>query len=175
MAQQHQQHHQQQQQQQEPDINQLWATITELSNQFNKARSASVSLIEQTSSLRSQAVHSQSGFVLRRFNTHLSVGECPLGLEFGLWTDVVHVVDDYESALEKMNASLAAENASLVNDNKGLNGLIREYEQTLDTLMTNFRNKAVCLFTSTRRAYETDNDSFTGGRARLGAQAHTDV
>jgi len=72
MAQQ-QHYQQQQQQQQEPDINQLWATITELSNQFNKARSASVSLIEQTSSLRSQAVHSQSGFVLRRFNTHIPV------------------------------------------------------------------------------------------------------
>jgi len=42
-----------------------------------------------------------------------------------------------------MNGSLAAENASLVNDNKALNGLIREYEQTLDTVMSNFRNRAV--------------------------------
>ena len=42
-----------------------------------------------------------------------------------------------------MNASIAAENIALQNDNKQLNALIREYESTLETLMDQFRNRAV--------------------------------
>jgi len=41
-----------------------------------------------------------------------------------------------------MTASLAVENQALQHDNKQLNALIKEYEQTLETLMTTFRNRA---------------------------------
>jgi len=41
-----------------------------------------------------------------------------------------------------MNAVMAAENQGLQHDNKQLNALIKEYEQTLETLMTTFRNRA---------------------------------
>lgn len=35
-----------------------------------------------------------------------------------------------------MNASMMAENQGLQHDNKQLNALIKEYEQTLETLMS---------------------------------------
>lgn len=44
--------------------------------------------------------------------------------------------DEYESELERMNAAMIAENQGLQNDNKQLNTLIKEYEQTLETLMS---------------------------------------
>jgi hypothetical protein len=42
-----------------------------------------------------------------------------------------------------MNTAMSAENQSLQYDNKQLNALIKEYEQTLETLMSTFRNQAV--------------------------------
>ena len=44
-----------------------------------------------------------------------------------------------------MNASMTADNHSLQRDNKQLNALIKEYEQTLETVMSAFRNRAVRL------------------------------
>lgn len=42
-----------------------------------------------------------------------------------------------------MNAAISAENQTLMNDNKQLNILIKEYEQTLENLMATFRTRAV--------------------------------
>jgi prefoldin subunit 5 len=53
------------------------------------------------------------------------------------------VKEAYDSELERMNNGMSAENQSLQYDNKQLNALIKEYEQTLETLMTTFRNQAV--------------------------------
>jgi hypothetical protein len=44
-----------------------------------------------------------------------------------------------------MNAAVSAENQGLQHDNKQLNTLIKEYEQTLETLMSAFRTRAVSL------------------------------
>lgn len=44
-----------------------------------------------------------------------------------------------------MTNAVAAENQALQYDNKQLNLLIKEYEQTLETLMTTFRKRAVSL------------------------------
>lgn len=45
-----------------------------------------------------------------------------------------------------MNTQMTAENYALQNDNKQLNALIKEYEQTLENVMTTFRTRAVrCL------------------------------
>ena len=38
---------------------------------------------------------------------------------------------------------MSAENQTLMNDNKQLNALIKEYEQTLENVMATFRNRAV--------------------------------
>ena len=52
--------------------------------------------------------------------------------------------EEYNAELERMNAQMSAENLALQNDNKQLNALIKEYEQTLENLMTTFRTRAVC-------------------------------
>jgi hypothetical protein len=52
-------------------------------------------------------------------------------------------VDVYDAELEHMNASLAAENQGLLHDNKQLGALIKEYEQTLESVMGAFRTRAV--------------------------------
>lgn len=44
-----------------------------------------------------------------------------------------------------MNAVMSAENQSLQYDNKQLNALIKDYETTLETVMDQFRNRAVRL------------------------------
>lgn len=44
--------------------------------------------------------------------------------------------EEYDAELEQMNQSMAAENQALAHDNKQLSGLIKEYESTLDTLMS---------------------------------------
>ena len=51
--------------------------------------------------------------------------------------------DVYESELERMNTAMTADNHALQRDNKQLNALIKEYEQTLETVMSAFRNRAV--------------------------------
>ncbi|KAF7314302.1 hypothetical protein MKEN_00902800 [Mycena kentingensis (nom. inval.)] len=101
----------------------LWALIQELSEQLNQNRDVSAAIFQQTAGIKTQAVHAQTGFVLRRFNLDKSK-------------------EVYDGELERMNASVTAENIALQHDNKQLNALIREYEQTLESLMTTFRNRA---------------------------------
>ena len=42
-----------------------------------------------------------------------------------------------------MNAALIIENQQLQHENKQLNVLLKEYEQTLETVMSKFRSQAV--------------------------------
>lgn len=56
---------------------------------------------------------------------------------------VMTATDVYDAELERMNASLAAENQGLLHDNKQLGALIKEYEQTLESVMGAFRTRAV--------------------------------
>ncbi|KAJ7147545.1 hypothetical protein C8R43DRAFT_1237330 [Mycena crocata] len=108
---------------QDPSLMRLWSLITELSEQLNQNRDVSASIYQQTGGIKTQAVHSQTGFVLRRFNL-----DKPKEL--------------YDAELERMNSQMTLENIGLQHDNKQLNTLIREYEQTLETLMNTFRNRA---------------------------------
>lgn len=52
-------------------------------------------------------------------------------------------VDVYDAELQRMNSTLAAENQGLLHDNKQLGTLIKEYEQTLESVMGSFRTRAV--------------------------------
>ncbi|KAJ6584871.1 hypothetical protein B0H19DRAFT_399204 [Mycena capillaripes] len=108
---------------QDPTLMKLWSLITELSEQLNQNREVSANIYAQAGGIKTQAVHSQTGFVLRRFNL-----DKPKEL--------------YDAELERMNAAMTTENIALQHDNKQLNALIREYEQTLETLMNTFRNRA---------------------------------
>lgn len=51
--------------------------------------------------------------------------------------------ETYDAELEHMNDALSSENQALLHDNKHIGALIKEYEQTLETLMSTFRNRAV--------------------------------
>jgi hypothetical protein len=44
--------------------------------------------------------------------------------------------EEYDAELERMNTSMITENQGLQHDNKQLNTLIKEYEQTLENLMS---------------------------------------
>ncbi|KAF9242548.1 hypothetical protein BU15DRAFT_86754 [Melanogaster broomeanus] len=107
----------------ESDVVRLLNTIQELSEQLTKNRSLSVSLHGSAGAVKVHSVHSQTGFVLRRFNLDKPK-------------------EVYDAELERMNASLAAENQNLLHDNKQLGALIREYEQTLESVMNTFRTRA---------------------------------
>ncbi|KAG1792903.1 uncharacterized protein HD556DRAFT_1376600 [Suillus plorans] len=107
----------------ENDLIRLLNSIQELSDEITQSRSVSFSLHASAGAIKTQAAHAQTGFVLRRFNLD-------------------KVQDVYDGELERMNASLAAENQTLQHDNKQLGALIREYEQTLESVMSAFRTRA---------------------------------
>lgn len=58
--------------------------------------------------------------------------------------------EEYEAELERMNSAMMAENQALQHDNKQLNVLIKEYETTLETVMSLFRQRAVRFLFSLR-------------------------
>jgi len=104
-------------------LNHLWTLISELSEQLNVNRSLAVSLYGQADAVNVQAIHGKQGFVVRRFNLDKPK-------------------DVYENELERMNAAMIADNHALQRDNKQLNVLIKDYEQTLENVMSAFRNRA---------------------------------
>jgi len=91
------------------DLLRLWALVAELSDQLNNNRAMTAALQAQANQVKGQAIHSGTGFVLRRFNTDL--------------TKVL-------------------ENQTLLHENKQLSSLLKEYEQTLETVMAKFRAQA---------------------------------
>ncbi|KAL5524433.1 hypothetical protein ACEPAF_9573 [Sanghuangporus sanghuang] len=107
----------------ERDLMKLWALVVDLSEQLSHTKSQADALRSHSMVLKAQALHSETGFVLRRFNLHLSQ-------------------EEYDAELERMNNTLSTENQSLQYDNKQLNSLLKEYEQTLDTVMSTFRKHA---------------------------------
>ncbi|KAI0822042.1 hypothetical protein BC628DRAFT_1392102 [Trametes gibbosa] len=108
----------------EPDvIMRVWSLLSEMSEQLSQNRSSAVNIHGLADSVKVQAIHSQTGFVLRRFNLD-------------------QPKDVYEAELERMNAAMSAENQTLLNDNRQLSTLIREYEQTLEKAMEKFRAHA---------------------------------
>ncbi|CAE6384934.1 unnamed protein product [Rhizoctonia solani] len=107
----------------EGELSRLWTLVCELSEQLNNNKAATASLQAQANALKGQAIHNGTGFALRRFNTDLSK-------------------EVFETELERMNAAIIIENQTLQHENKQLNSLLREYETTLETVMTKFRNQA---------------------------------
>jgi len=101
----------------------VWQLVAELSEQLNANRAATAALQAQAGVLKGQAIHNGTGFVLRRFNTDISK-------------------ENFESEVERMNAALVIENQQLQHENKQLNVVLKEYEQTLETVMSKFRSQA---------------------------------
>jgi len=104
-------------------VGRLFTLLSEIMEQTNSHRNYTAQLHAQASGIKAQAVHSQTGFVLRRFNMDMKK-------------------EEYDAELERMNATMTAENLALQHDNKQLNTLIKEYETTLETIMGLFRQRA---------------------------------
>ncbi len=49
----------------------------------------------------------------------------------------------FESELERQNAQIVIENHTLLQENKQFSALLKEYEETMETVMSKFRNHAV--------------------------------
>ncbi|PIL22341.1 hypothetical protein GSI_15029 [Ganoderma sinense ZZ0214-1] len=105
------------------EVHRVWSLLSEVSEQLSQNRSSAVNLHALADGAKTQVIHSQTGFVLRRFNLDKPK-------------------EAYDAELERMNAAMSAENQALLNDNRQLSALIREYEQTLENVMTTFRTRA---------------------------------
>ncbi|KIJ66353.1 hypothetical protein HYDPIDRAFT_109359 [Hydnomerulius pinastri MD-312] len=108
----------------ENDLLRAWLLVHELSDQLAHNQKMSSALQSRAASLKEQAAHCGSGFALRRFNTDISK-------------------ETFESELERMNAQFNIENQTLLHENKQLSLLLKEYETTMETIMTKFRNHAL--------------------------------
>lgn len=62
-----------------------------------------------------------------------------------LITSVAGTSEQFESELERFNATLVLENQALQYENRQLSMLLKDYEGTLDNVMAKFRSFAVCV------------------------------
>ncbi|KAJ9099927.1 hypothetical protein QFC21_003932 [Naganishia friedmannii] len=102
------------------DVAHLWELVNQLSEQLTANRALTEALKAQATDVKGQAVHSGVGFPLRRFNIDI--------------TD-----EQFSSELERFASHLVLENQNLAYENKQLNLLLKEYEQTLEGVMSKFR------------------------------------
>ncbi len=58
---------------------------------------------------------------------------------------LISYVEEFQTELEAFSAHLVLENQQLQHENKQLNTLLKEYEQTLESVMSKFRGVAVSL------------------------------
>ncbi|KAJ8472483.1 hypothetical protein ONZ45_g16633 [Pleurotus djamor] len=102
----------------------VWQLICELSEQLAMNQKVTSNLLSHAATLKTQASESVTGFSLRRCNTDISK-------------------EVFDSELERLNASTIIENRTLVQENKQLSLLLKEYETTMETIMSKFRNHAL--------------------------------
>lgn len=108
----------------EGDLIRAYQLLMELSEQNSHNHKMSSSLHGLAETLKTQATDLASGFTLRRVNTDISK-------------------EVFESELERQNAQIIIENHQLLQENRQLNGLLKEYEQTMETIMNKFRSHAL--------------------------------
>ncbi|PWN51408.1 hypothetical protein IE53DRAFT_51431 [Violaceomyces palustris] len=141
------------------DIQRLWSLVADLSAQLTANRQACEALQAQADQLKGQALHSGTGYALRRFNLDISK-------------------EKFESELEQLNAHLVKENQSLAHENKQQALLLKEYENTLETVMSKFRSFSHSTQQHTLRLtshYETLLANNTHNAAESSLQESTNV
>lgn len=106
------------------ELQRLWALVSELSSQLSSNRELCQSLQAQADELKGQALHTGTGYTLRRFNLDISK-------------------EKFDSELERLNSQLVMENQGLTHENKQISLLLREYENTLESVMSKFRSFSV--------------------------------
>ncbi|WAQ88573.1 hypothetical protein PtA15_9A700 [Puccinia triticina] len=107
----------------EDELQRLWQLLAELSSQLTQNREQTEQLKKQADELKTQAIHTGTGYALKRFNVDLSK-------------------EQFESEVERMNAQLVIENQTLQHENRNLTILLKDHETTLEQIMTRFRNHA---------------------------------
>ncbi|WVQ93188.1 hypothetical protein IAU59_000252 [Kwoniella sp. CBS 9459] len=105
------------------ELSRLWALVGDLSEQLANNRALVIQLKSRSENVKGQAAHVGTGFPLRRFNLDISN-------------------EQFQSELEAFSSHLVSENQQLQHENKQLNALLKEYEQTLETVMGKFRGVA---------------------------------
>ncbi|KAI0043521.1 hypothetical protein FA95DRAFT_1498453, partial [Auriscalpium vulgare] len=98
-----------------------WHAINDISDQLSLNQQYAHSLLLQTERLKSEAADVKTDFSLRRFNVDITR-------------------ERFESELERTNAQILVENHALAQENKQLSILLKEHEQTMDTIMAKFRS-----------------------------------
>ncbi|GAA5893973.1 hypothetical protein JCM5296_004122 [Sporobolomyces johnsonii] len=105
------------------EMERLWGLLSELSAQLSHNRQQTEELHRRADELKAQAIHTQTGFTLRRFNLDVSK-------------------EEFDSELERLNVSLVMENQALQQENRQLSSLLKDYESTLEAVMGKFRAHA---------------------------------
>ncbi|THG96946.1 hypothetical protein EW026_g4971 [Hermanssonia centrifuga] len=108
----------------ESDLIRAWQLLHELTEQNAHNHKMSNNLHGLADTLKTQARDVSSGFSLRRVNSDISK-------------------EVFESELERQNAQVIIENHTLIHENRQLSSLLKEYEQTMETVMAKFRNHAM--------------------------------
>ncbi|KAH8997446.1 hypothetical protein EDB92DRAFT_1813876 [Lactarius akahatsu] len=106
-----------------------WQIISDISDQLAHNQKFASSLLSQAESLKADAGSLKSESTLRRFNVDISKD--------------AFLAEALESELERSNAQIIIENHTLQQENKQLSLLLKEYEQTVETIMTKFRSHTV--------------------------------
>ncbi|KAF9654168.1 hypothetical protein BDM02DRAFT_3157776 [Thelephora ganbajun] len=107
------------------DFIRAWTLIHELSDQLAHNQKMISTLASQAGRLQAEAGHfAASGFNLRRFNTEISK-------------------ERFESERERTNAATVIENHALVQENRQLSLLLKEYEHAMENIMNKFRSYTV--------------------------------
>ncbi|KAG8831398.1 hypothetical protein FRC17_003224 [Serendipita sp. 399] len=122
----------------EQEIQRIWMLVSELSDQLNQNNRVAAELHSQIQSLKEQAETTSKTTKLNRYNTDLTN-------------------ELFDSEIERSTVAQIIENRSLLQENRQLASLLSEYEQTLDTVMTKFRQhtqSAIEKELALRRHYE---------------------
>ncbi|KAL7420990.1 hypothetical protein Q5752_003874 [Cryptotrichosporon argae] len=105
------------------DLVKVWTLLGDLIEQNNNNRALIEQLKARADNAKGQAAHVGTGFPLRRFNLDISD-------------------EEFHSELEQFASHLVLENQTLQHENKQLNALLKDYEQTLEMVMGKFRGVA---------------------------------
>ncbi|ETW86807.1 hypothetical protein HETIRDRAFT_306225, partial [Heterobasidion irregulare TC 32-1] len=98
--------------------------LDEISDRLLANHKQASALLAQARGLKAESADLHSTFNLRRFNVDLSK-------------------ETIESELERTNARTIIENHTLTQENRQLSMLLKEYEQTMETVMSKYRSHAL--------------------------------
>ncbi|KAI0252171.1 hypothetical protein BJV78DRAFT_1352593 [Lactifluus subvellereus] len=119
----------------EPDVARLFTLLSDLMEQTNNHRNFTAQLHAQTGGIKTQAIHSQTGHVLRRFNMDMKKGGTFGGMHHDVQCQELTRIREYESRIlerdtEAQAAQLAVQTAvteSLTRLSALLRSALREF------------------------------------------------